>query len=77
MNHFPRAWDTQTSRDLAPEKSSALCWQQVMLCTLRCQILSGLIYLSIWLQKHDEYTASAHAHRDVGSNYSVSYLGPC
>ena len=24
MNHFPRAWDTQTSRDLAPEKSAAL-----------------------------------------------------
>ena len=84
MNHFPRAWDTQTSRDLAPEKSCCsrhLCYADDRSCRalyVAAEFYSVLclIYLSIWLQKYDEYMASAHAHRDVGSNYSVSYLGP-
>ena len=47
MNHFPRAWDTQTSRDLAPEKSANLLTTGHVMHSLL--LLDSILYLSIWL----------------------------
>ena len=85
MNHFPRAWLGHEDQP-GPGSGKICCSGQLCSADDRsCRALYAaefysvldLIYLSIWMQKHDEYTASAHAHRDVGSNYTVSYLGPC
>ena len=62
MNHFPRACDTQTSEDLAPEK---------ILCADRsCPALYvGMIYLSNWLQKHSKCSSRRNSEC---INYHIS-----